>query len=197
MSETIISKRCSKCKGIKPLYEFTKCRTTKDGLQYKCKSCARNYNQTEEIKAQQRAYRKTEKGKALSRIACNKYQKTTKGKAAEKRYRQSDKGKARTERYRKSEKRKATKKQYDILHPEYKKAGDAINHAIRDGKLPRANTLQCHYCPNQAKQYHHYKGYEPEHWFDVVPVCIPCHHNQEVLASRQLYEPLSSSYCSL
>jgi hypothetical protein len=35
------TKRCSKCDGDKELSEFTKCKTSKDGLQYHCKECRR------------------------------------------------------------------------------------------------------------------------------------------------------------
>ncbi|GAG26296.1 unnamed protein product, partial [marine sediment metagenome] len=28
----------------------------------------------------------------------------------------------------------------------------------------------------QAEQYHHPNGYEPEHWFNIIPICIKCHN---------------------
>ena len=39
-----MSKCCNKCGVEKPLTEFSKCKNTKDGLQYKCKSCSTNDN---------------------------------------------------------------------------------------------------------------------------------------------------------
>ena len=29
-----------------------------------------------------------------------------------------------------------------------------------------------------AKHYHHYKGYDPEHWLDVEPLCLSCHQKE-------------------
>jgi len=136
MSEAIISKCCTKCKKKKPVFEFHKDRSTKDGLLRWCKSC-------------QKAYCQTDKGKAVNHKATAKYLKTPKG--------------------------KATMKRFYTRNPNYAKATNAVNHAIRDGKLPRPDSLLCHYCPKPAKQYHHWKGYEPEHWLDVLPVCRDCH----------------------
>lgn len=148
MAAEIISKRCSKCKEIKPTSEFNKNRVKNDGLQIYCRSCQRQYHQTE-------------RGKEVNRKGVVRYFKTEKGKTTTKRYHQSEKGKARD-------------KRFCIRHPEQRKANDAVNHAIRAGKLPRANTKLCHYCPKPAQQYHH-PSYAPEHWLDVVPVCIKCH----------------------
>ena len=108
--------------------------------------------------------------------AQRKYQKTEKGKVSQSRYHQTEKGKAAHRRYRQSEKGKAAQKHFYTNHPNYLKAKSAVNNAIRDGKLPRPDTLLCHYCPKPAQQYHHWRGYEPEHWLDIVPVCKQCHH---------------------
>ena len=76
--------------------------------------------------------------------------------------------------YTKTTKGKKYYKRYLEQIPQKRKARRAISNAIRDNKILRANTLQCS-CGEQAKEYHHHKGYEPEQWFDVIPVCIPCH----------------------
>lgn len=81
-------------------------------------------------------------------------------------YRQTVKGKANHQ---------ARKKRFDIRFPNLLKAGNAVNNSIIAGRMPRPNTLQCHYCNEIAEQYHHYLGYEPEHWFDVLPACKKCH----------------------
>jgi len=44
------SKVCSKCKEEKPLGAFSKCRVSKDGLQYQCKVCRKQYRQDNRVK---------------------------------------------------------------------------------------------------------------------------------------------------
>lgn len=104
------------------------------------------------------------------KICCSKYQKkyiqTKQGKVAHKRYKQSEKGKAVC---------RIADKRFRIRHPNYVKAHNTVKHAIKVGKLPRSDSLLCHYCPAQAEQYHHWRDYEPEHQLDVVPVCRKCH----------------------
>ena len=152
MAEQIISKRCSKCKEIKPLSEFCKHKSYKDGHRYWCKLCEsqwhRKYLQTKGGKAAIRAYNRTEQGRQAH-------------KRANKHYQQSEKGKAAIERYQQNQ-------------PEQIKARIAVREAIRKGHLPRPDSLQCSCCGKPAKEYHHHKGYEPEHWFDVVPICKKC-----------------------
>lgn len=153
MADEIISKRCSKCKEIKPISEFHKNKVRKDGLQGYCKPCKKIYEMT---------YQKTEKGKAAQK----RHRKSDKRKASQKRYNQSEKGKANL---------RAKQERFNARHPNFIKAKHAVNNAIQVGKLPRPDNLRCHYCDHPAKHYHHYKGYAPEHWLDVVPVCVPCH----------------------
>ena len=190
MSETIQTKRCSKCKQIKPLPEFYKDCTKTDGLRRSCKSCTKirqkeyrqsskgkTYRQSPEYKTSQKHYQRSPKGK----IAQKRYSQSEKFKSTQKRYQQTEKGKATQRRGRKkfqgTDKYKAGQKRFYGRHPNRIKAISAINNAIRAGKLPRPDTLQCHYCPKPAQHYHHWHGYEKEHWLDVIPVCIPCHNN--------------------
>lgn len=125
-------KTCSKCKETKPMSEFYKDRSKKDGLRSWCKSCFKRYRKSEKSKACDKAYKQSENGKA-------------------------------------------TMKQFNARHPNYRKAMQAVNNAVAAGRLPRPDTLLCSYCPKPAQQYHHHKGYELEHWLDVVPVCLECH----------------------
>lgn len=122
------SKRCSKCKEVKALSEFSKDKNHKDGLRSYCKSCQKIY----EIE----------------------YKKTINGKIAH----------------------KLSDKSYRIRHPNRIKAINAVNRLVQNGTLRRPDTLRCYYCPVQAQEYHHWHGYEPEHWLDVVSVCKKCHH---------------------
>ena len=156
MSEQILTKRCPKCKQFKSLSAFSKHLSKKDGLQSNCKSCKKAYNQSEQ-------------GKIVSRRSVAKYQKTPKGKASASKYHQTPNGKI--------VHRKAVAK-HRAGNPNYDKAGHAVNDAIKAGRLPSANTWLCHYCPAQAQQYHHWHGYEPEHWLDVVPACVECHKKE-------------------
>jgi len=100
--------------------------------------------------------------KTCKSVYNKKYSQTEQNKAAHKRYNQSEKGK---ERY----------KRYSIRHPDKIKAKNVVRYAIRVGKLSHPNTLQCSYGYHPAEQYHHHKGYTPEHWLDVVPTCEKCH----------------------
>ena len=168
MATEIISKRCSKCKETKPLSEFHKDTSKKDGHRFYCKMCQRDsvrkYDQSDRGKAKRKQYTQSEKGKVDNRKAVRKYSKTEKCRIVQKRHRQTEKYKARA-------------KFYEIRNPQKIKAKTAVRRAIEDGRLPRPDSLQCHYGEHPAKQYHHWYGYAPEHWLDVIPVCYKCHRH--------------------
>lgn len=94
-------------------------------------------------------------------------------------YRQSKHGKIIRQRYAKTEKGKNLisfyNKQWRLLHPERILAVNKVMYAICIDKLKPAKMLKCTYCSKQAEDYHHYLGYAPEHWLDVIPVCRKCH----------------------
>ena len=85
--------------------------------------------------------------------------------------------------YNKTEKRKiknriAVRKYQKSYRPKHKaniKARNVVCYAIKIDKLSPASTYHCRICWNHAEQYHHHRGYEPEHAFDIIPVCISCH----------------------
>jgi len=167
MTEQIISNRTklNKNKTYQKRYDQSE----------KGKAAKKRYTQSEKCKAAEKRRRQTNKRKVSKRH----YEQSEKGKAALKRYRQSEKGKAALKRYEQTDKGRKNRsnqtKQFYIRHPDQSKARTAVNYAIRDGKLPRPDSLQCHYCPARAEQYHHHKGYAQEHWLDVIPACIKCH----------------------
>jgi len=68
MANTIQTKRCSHCKQFKPISEFCKNQTRKDGFQNHCRACQKIYAQSEKGKAAHIRYDKSEKGKAAHRI---------------------------------------------------------------------------------------------------------------------------------
>lgn len=84
--------------------------------------------------------------------------------------------------YRETEQGRATQKKgqqrFRMRHPERLKAIAAVNNAVRDGKMPRPDTLQCHYGTHSAEQYHHWHGYKPKHYLDVIPACKKCHYKK-------------------
>ena len=163
MSDIIKTKQCSKCKGIKAVSEFYKNKSRHNGLSGHCKNCVKQYNQTD-------------KGKQRSKRYCH----SEKGKQAHKRYDQAEKGKQARKRYKQTEKGKQAYKRYGKNNPEKKKARCKISDAIRAGKLLPAYHYWCA-CGKQAEQYHHHLGYEPEHQFDVIPVCVKCHKSVHLI----------------
>ncbi len=166
MDETIITKRCSKCKQIRPLSNFHRDKSKKDGHCFSCNICAckrrKKYRNSEKGKTIIKVWEKSESGKALRRH----YQKTEQYKAYQSRYRNSDFGKASI---------RASVKKYSKRFPLHIKAKGAVYYAVKIGKLPKVKTLQCYLCFKSAQQYHHYLGHEPQYKLDVLPMCIMCH----------------------
>ena len=156
-------KTCRACKETKPISEFYKNHSSKDGHRNDCKKCYMQYV---------KQYRQTEKGKDVNRRTFRKYSKTEKGKAYQKFYSQSEKGKASV---------RMAIKRYRIRHPDRERARQAVREAIKSGRLPRSDTLQCS-CGEPAKHHHHHKGYEPTYWLDVVPVCRSCHNKTRLVS---------------
>jgi len=157
MSEQIISKRCTSCKQIKPVAEFyamNRNKGQKSGYHCWCKICDKN--------------------KMI------KYYQSPKGKVVKSQYERSENGKAARSRYQKSERGKIASiksvKEYRKTKRDRYQAHYAITNAVRYGKLRRASDFTCSKCPNQASEWHHHEGYEPEHFLDVVPVCTACHN---------------------
>jgi len=158
MSETIIMKTCGHCKQTKSVSEFSKETNRKDGYYFLCKICQSQYH---------KQWQKTKTGRKSTRKIAIKYSRSKHGQSVSKAYRQSEKGK---------NSHKRCNKKYRNRFPERIKATKFVYCAITIGVLPRPDSLQCNYCPNQAEQYHHWHGYQPEHYLDVIPVCIPCHN---------------------
>ncbi|KKL66571.1 hypothetical protein LCGC14_2143670, partial [marine sediment metagenome] len=118
------------------------------------------------------------------------YAQTKQGKATKRRYAQSNKGKIANKRYAQSEKNKAVHNRYEQSDKGKIAIAtrSAVRYAICIGQLPRPDTLQCHYCPTQAEEYHHHKGYSFKHRLNVIPVCTKCHHfhNHSNLVMKQV-----------
>lgn len=149
------AKTCAKCKQTKPLAQFGRDRSRKDGLTCWCKMC-KNIADRERYRAD------PEKENART----SQYQKNNRAKAN-----------AWKRKWRKAnpEKILATKVRYRRKHTDRDKARAAVSRAVRCKKLPAVTTLKCIRCGKQASEYHHHKGYAEEHRLDVVPACIKCH----------------------
>ncbi len=60
-------------------------------------------------------------------------------------------------------------------NPDWYRATNAVNNAVRDGNLAKVSSLTCKKCNRKAHDYHHHKGYSPKYWLDVIPLCRQCH----------------------
>lgn len=77
------------------------------------------------------------------------------------------------------------------LTPERKSARSAVAHLVRTGRIPRASSLPCHDCRNQAAEYDHWRGYEGAAKTDVQPVCRPCHGLRSRIRKEHARRPSS------
>lgn len=193
------TKTCKGCQEEKPIAEFYKDKTTKDGYRGKCKICINQdssaYYQTEAGKKAQRKFRQGEKRKiALKRYNQSEKGKQTKAKSTQsekykqykKSYKQSKKGKNSELKYWQSEKGKQTRRRAYINwrknHPDKIRANRAVNIAIKQGAIPPIRTQICIDCGNQARHYHHHMGYDETNILNVIPVCGECHRIRHATA---------------
>lgn len=164
------TKVCTRCHIEKPLCDFHKSKNEKDGRQFRCKQCTKEYNARPEIAERrhrvQKIYNSTIRGKIIAREGWRRYESTE---AAKEKRRQRRKG----------EKHKAGCRQYDLVNHEKRRAHRAVKEAINKGLMPRARNNKCASCGlRQASHYHHHRGYDREHWLDVVPLCNRCHGSE-------------------
>lgn len=159
MDSDIPTKRCSKCGEVKPISEFNRAVNRKPGsLQSWCKPC--------KAAARKLTYAKNVE---MERERGRRYAKKRRTLSAERHY--SIKG---TWNRNHRDKVNAWNRQRKFSSPTHYQAVYTVSNAVKLGVLPSAKTLVCRKCGAQAEQYHHW-SYEPEHWLDVVPVCVECH----------------------
>jgi len=157
MTETIQTKCCSKCQEIKSLAEFHRDHYAPDGLTHQCKICRKTYRQS-----------------TRGKIAQKQYQQSVKGKAAYKRYDSKVHRQFLHKKYQQTLKGKATQTRFRTKYPNKVMSHRTVNLAVKAGRLPAVKTLKCVHCNNMAEFWHHYLGYESEHWLDVIPLCRLC-----------------------
>lgn len=165
MSEPQRTKRCSKCKQKRRVSdEFYPDKRATDGLQSECKYCKAE---------RQRKYRKTKKGREVNRRLCKRHNQRPNIKASKLKYRLAHKEKlyAQSNRWARSQ----AGQEYKEQHALEIKARYEVNKAVKSGKIAKATSLPCARCVNRAAEWHHWAGYEPEHWFKILPLCVDCH----------------------
>ena len=168
MPETIVEKPCLKCKQVKPISEF-RTRTDTKSLCYRptCNVCSRIDQRQYNATPSRRRYEQSDKRKHGKRCAMRRFRKSPGN-----------------ELYFVMRAR-----QYRRQYPERERAMSAVNVLVRAGKIPRATTLYCLSCYHPAQVYHHYAGYSPEAWYNVIPMCRSCHKHIHTLLAGYLLTP--------
>jgi hypothetical protein len=164
MSTTQLTKCCSNCKQELPDSGFYRDKRAKDGLQSACKHC-----QAE----RQRQYRRTEQGRETNKRLCKRHNQRRNIKASKLKYRITNKDKlyAQSNRWARSE----AGHEYKEKHALEITARYEVNKSVKSGRIAKPTCMPCARCVERAAEWHHWAGYEPEHWFDIMPLCIPCH----------------------
>lgn len=152
------SKVCFKCGAEKPLLEFYEHSRMKDGHLNKCKSCT---------KTDAGKHRKDnlDKVKDYDRNRPNR----------EKR------NKERVDRFKEDYKLNPTKylqrqREERANNPSKYKARNAVNNAVRDGRLERPD--HCTECRKGCIPEGHHESYNKEDWLCVIWLCTTCHDNK-------------------
>lgn len=162
-------KTCTKCATEKDETEFYKDNQKHDGLSSSCREC---------IKARVIARSHSPEGVMWVKA----YRQTAAYKAKKSRWYKSDLGR---------ETNKRNNEKHIQRHPEHKHCRQEVMKAVMRGDIPPARELLCTLADKDCKgvmEYHHYKGYAPEHALDVMPVCNfhhrildrATHHGQKV-----------------
>lgn len=74
-------------------------------------------------------------------------------------------------------------------NPEKSPARNALNRAIESGKIVRPD--HCQECGKSCKpDGHHHKGYDKEHWLDVIWLCRECHSLTEHPEFKKILEAI-------
>lgn len=136
-------KICTKCEKELSVTKFSK-GSGKGGLQYWCKECCRQYQQSEKGKKAIKRYQQSEKGKKVDGKAAKKYCESKKGKEV---------GKKKAKKYRQSEKgRKVGKKYYEENKLSWNMSR-TIRKSLRNNKVGRHWETLVPYTLEELKQH--------------------------------------------
>lgn len=158
-------KKCPRCRAIKDIENFPKNRTRKDGHGSTCKECDKKHQKKyrnihrDEILEKKRIWYRDNIEIARERL------RNPKAKTKRKEWAKNNWGKV-----------LSYAKQIREKYPDRIAARTKVGNAIKYGKIPNPKSLKCINCGNKASEYHHHRGYDKEHWLDVVPVCNTCHN---------------------
>lgn len=138
------TKICSRCRKEKPATAefFHRCRTNKDGWQYRCKECFAQWYQDnrERVYRNTRAWRKANPEK--TREYCR-------------RWRKKNPDYAHNWAVANAEHLAAQERARYWENPAQGRAHNAVMRAVRKGKIPRASERQCSLCGDPGQDYHH------------------------------------------
>lgn len=144
-------KQCKTCGGEKDLADFYAHPKASDGFDSSCKECRK-----EKVRANREA--KADYYRAFDR----------------KRYRDDPQRKAHCQATARSENGQRLRKQWEARsrerEPEKWRARNAVNNALRDGKITRE---PCFFCGSENRLQAHHEDYS--HPLDVVWLCAGCH----------------------
>jgi hypothetical protein len=148
-----MGKVCIKCGETKEPEQFKKESKCPDGRGHRCKTCynkiSRDYQNKPEVR--------------------ERVQNSGRKQLYKERYKGRYKGRYNSRQY------KATHDRWFAQNPLAKEAHKRVEIAVKKGYMPRVNTLACSRCGNEAKHYHHHRGYSVEYQLDVIPLCHSCH----------------------
>jgi hypothetical protein len=160
------TKRCPACGETKPTTEYHRNRGTKDGLRAYCKSChcehARQYREDNREAVRER--------NRLRYMAIRDNIRETAAVRAREWYKNN------------RETALEYQRNYRDACIERCNARDALNHAIRSGKVSRPE--QCEDCGNIERLDGHHDSYAEEHWLNVRWLCRGCHKRLHAAAQR-------------
>lgn len=195
-------KMCSACQTLLPLERFNNRKGSRDGLTCRCRECinakhradyGRDIAKSRSFeRAKYRRFMSTARGRHRLREKTRRFQQSECGVACRITYEQRPEVREVRTRYRKSDRAQQVRRRwkqssrgreviregmarYRDNNPHKTLARRAVNLAVRKGSMPRADSLTCRHCGQQAKEYHHWHGYDVEHRLDVIPLCISCH----------------------
>ena len=170
-------KECFKCKISKPLSDFYRHSQMADGHLGKCKDCTRNdvYENREDNKDYYMEYdRNRPNREGRVKQTCERIKNLRK---IDPKF---------------CEKLNASNAAWRSNNPHKRKAQNAANNAVRDGKLLKKTS--CEHCGSEGKLQKHHWSYEEEHWLDVVWLCTKCHGKEHARLNELGRDP--DKWCS-